>query len=57
MKFIFFNIANSQVIENLHLLYIYGIYGMYLEEDAVKKNDSSTKGSGKDTASKSMYFS
>lgn len=30
---------------------------MYLEEDAVKKNDSSKKGSGKDDASKSMYFS
>lgn len=30
---------------------------MYLEEDAVKGNKSSTKGSGEDVASKSMYFS
>lgn len=50
----FFNIANSQVIKNLHLLYI---YDMSLEEDAVKGNNSSTKGSGKVAAKKSMYFS
>lgn len=30
---------------------------MYLEEDAVKGNKSSTKGSGEDVASKSMYSS
>lgn len=30
---------------------------MSLEEDAVKGNNSSTKGSGKVAAKKSMYFS
>lgn len=30
------------------------IYGMYLEEDAVKRNNSSTKRSGKDAASESV---
>lgn len=47
-----FNIANSQVIENLHLLYT---YAMCLKENSMAK-ESSTMRSEKDAGSKSQTF-